>query len=87
MPHMTTWRLYLAAAMEYNGDSGPVLAYAPNEDVFDVEFDAGYGRENGPEFLAWTASFVYFPVSYDGAESIGSAPRNPQSEGQRHIGE
>lgn len=72
--------------MKVHGDPGPVLAYAPNEETFDVEFDGGWGSSNGPAVLAWTESHVYFPVVYDGAEWIASAPRNPVPEGQRHVG-
>lgn len=81
----TTWRKELADAMQ-DRDPGPVIAYAPDEAAFDVEFDAGYGGTNGPEMLAWTDQRVYFPVCYDGAEWVGSAPRNPQPEGQSHEG-
>ena len=83
---MTTWRKELTEAMQGAGDPGPVVAYAPNEGVFDLEFDASYGSSNGPAVLAWTESNVYFPVVYDGAEWLGSAPRNPTREGQAHEG-
>lgn len=83
---LTTWRKELAATMHGEQDPGPVIAYAPNEDAFDVEFDGGYGSSAGPAVLAWTESNVYFPVVYDGSEWLGSAPRNPASEGQEHLG-
>jgi hypothetical protein len=82
-----TWRALLAQAMHEEGDAGPVVAYAPNEDAFDVEFYDGYGSAAGPDVLAWTERRVYFPVVYDGAaEWMGSAPRDPQAEGQSHVG-
>ena len=59
---------------------------APNEKVLDVEFDNDYGLPGGPQFLLWTTSRVYFPVVYDGAEWVGSAPRDPQPDGQPHVG-
>lgn len=83
---MSTWREDLAITMKDNGDFGPVIAYAPDEAAFDVEFDGGYGLSEGPAVLAWTESHVYFPVVYDGSEWMGSAPRNPQGEGQEHVG-
>jgi hypothetical protein len=86
MERMTTWRKALASEMEDNSDRGPVIAYAPDEAAFDVEFDGGYGGPEGPEVLAWTDQWVYFPVCYDGAEWIGSAPRNPREAGQSHVG-
>ncbi len=81
----TTWRAQLESAMREAGDAGPVIAYAPAESAFDVAFDGGYGAACGPDVLAWTDSRVYFPVDYDGAESIGSAPRHPRPEGQGHV--
>ena len=80
------WHRELAEEMREQGDAGPVLAYAPTEAAFDVEFDGGYGLATGPHVLAWTDARVYFPVVYDGAEWMGSAPRNPQAEGQGHVG-
>lgn len=82
----TTWRAALAEQMLDAHDPGPVLAVAPADDALDVEFDAGYGGTEGPPVLAWTDRRVYFPVCYDGAEWLGSAPRWPQPEGQRHVG-
>jgi hypothetical protein len=82
----TTWRELLTEAIKDHDDPGPVIAYAPNEEAFDVEFDSGYGGSEGPNMLAWTPTRVYFPAVYDGAEWVSSAPRNPQAEGQRHVG-
>lgn len=83
---MTTWRQELEQARQDTGDSSPVVAVAPSEDALDVEFDAGYGLGEGPDILIWTEHRVYFPVVYDGAEWLGSAPRNPTTSGQRHVG-
>jgi hypothetical protein len=44
---------------------------------------AGHG---GEDVLIWTEERVYFPVVYDGAEWMGSAPRAPQPAGQGHVG-
>jgi hypothetical protein len=83
---MTTWRMKLSEAMKEAGDSGPVVSYAPSLAAFDVEFNCGFGGTEGPPVLAWTDTRVYFPVEYDGAEWLGSAPRHPQAEGQEHQG-
>lgn len=83
---MTTWLEELAVAMYSAEDAGPVVALAPDEATFDVEFDPNYGGTEGRSVLAWTATRVYFPVCYDGAEWLGSAPRNPVAEGQPHEG-
>lgn len=73
----TTWRECFERAR---------AAVAPNEDALDVEFDPGYGGSKGAPVLIWTMRRVYFPVVYDGAEWMGSAPRNPVSQGQPHVG-
>jgi hypothetical protein len=85
---MTTWRkLFTHDRDDRNApDQSPIVAVAPDESVLDVEFDNDFGGSEGPYFLIWTEQRVYFPVVYDGAEWIGSAPRNPQPEGQRHVG-
>lgn len=83
---MTSWRKELESEMKRQADPGPVLAVAPDYAAFDVEFSAGYGTAEGPKVLAWTEARVYFPVCYDGSEWMGSAPRNPDVEGQSHVG-
>lgn len=83
---MTTWRDCFEDERNFAGDTSPVVAVAPDEAVLDVRFDGGYGSAKGPDVLIWTEERVYFPVTYDGAESLGSAPRNPTSEGQPHVG-
>ena len=86
MEVMDTWRASLENERVIVGDKSPIVAVAPNEAALDVEFDGDYGISEGPPILIWTEDRVYFPVVYDGAEWIGSAPRNPVSEGQYHVG-
>ena len=78
---MATWRGKLAGSRVTEWE-----AVAPNEAALDEEFDARYGGPEGPNFLVWTTTHVWFPVCYDGAEWVGSAPRNPTNEGQEHVG-
>ncbi len=59
---------------------------ATEKSTLDIPFYAGFGLPNGPHFTAWTANRVYFPMGYDGAEWVGSAPRNPCEEATGHIG-
>jgi hypothetical protein len=82
----TTWRAQLETQRSDAADVSPILAYAPNEEAFDVVFDDNYGGTEGQPVLAWSGTHVYFPVCYDGAEWLGSAPRNPQNDGQSHVG-
>ena len=86
---MATWEELIGYAMKENGDSiNHVVASAPPLATgwYKVEFDNGYGMEQGQPFLLWTTEYVYFPVMYDGAEWAGSAPRNPVDEPQEHLG-
>ena len=50
-------------------------------------FDSGYGSTEGYAFCVMTQKRVYFPVVYDGAEWVGSAPRIPSEiTYQTHVG-
>lgn len=80
----TTWRKAFARAR--GGDDSPVVHVAPNDAVLDIVFDGGWGGSQGPPVLIWTEERVYFPVVYDGAEWLESAPRDPTDEGQYHVG-
>lgn len=57
-----------------------------DETWFNAPFDGGYGSPEGCPFTLWTVDFVYFPICYDGAEWVGSAPRNPRNEASGHQG-
>lgn len=81
----TTWRELIGA--ELQGHPGEdVIEVAPSESVLDVEFSNSYGSPEGSTFTAWTQNRVLFPVCYDGAEWVGSAPRNPCDEETMHVG-
>lgn len=83
----TTWGVELERARVEAGDTSPVIARAPQDDAtWSTEFDSGYGLHRGLPVLAWSEERVYFPVVYDGAEWLDSAPRNPVAEGQEHVG-
>jgi hypothetical protein len=88
----TTWRKEFEAAREpqhnetRRADISPVVAVAPEGIDLDREFNDDYGGSEGEPVLIWTEERVYFPVVYDGSEWLGSAPRNPVSEGQEHVG-
>jgi len=73
----------------------PKVDYASKDDEFtiaidpswlDTKFDDGYGGSNGCRFTLWTRDRVYFPVVYDGSEWVGSVPRDPSDEANRHVG-
>lgn len=81
-----SWREALRVAREEAGDTSPIVAIAPDESVLDIDFDDDYGAAEGPAVLVWSETRVYFPVVYDGAEWLGSAPRKPTDEPQGHVG-
>jgi hypothetical protein len=84
--NMTTWRAELVQARALGEDASEVVEVSPNDEVLDIAFDPGYGWSQGPEVLIWTVERVYFPVVYDGAEWLRSAPRNPPADPQGHVG-
>jgi hypothetical protein len=80
---LTTWRIQIEIA---RGDDGPITHCTLTEEEMDQEFDDGYGISKGKPFTAWSEKRVYFPVVYDGAEWVGSAPRHPCDEATGHQG-
>jgi len=54
--------------------------------VLSKEFDTGFGSPEGRPFFAWSRDWVYFCVTYDGAEGIGRVPRDPAKEMTKHVG-
>lgn len=83
---ITTWYSELIRAIKKNDDV-LIRAQPPlGTTMWDEEFDPGFGSTNGQPFTAWGRDRVYFPLSYDGAEWIGSAPRNPSFEKLSHQG-
>lgn len=74
---MATWSELLKKEFDKNGDDFDAKVCVLTLEELDVEFYDGYGLPNGKPFLAWGDKFVYFPVCYDGAEWVGSVPRNP----------
>lgn len=86
MSKKTTWRELFNVERRCQEDDSAVVAIAPDEGTLAVEFYAGYGGTDGLPVLIWSETRVYFPVCYDGAEWMGSAPRNPTKDGQSHVG-
>lgn len=67
-------------------DNGETKECGIDDPPFAREFDDGFGGAEGYPFTAWGERYVYFPVCYDGAESIGFAPRNPEMLASEHQG-
>lgn len=83
---LSSWRELIQYEREDRGDLDGALVCTLSEPELDVRFDSGYGLPEGKPFTAWTERRVYFPICYDGAESVGSAPRNPCDEATEHQG-
>ena len=79
---MATWRELIKDTLD--GDS--LIECTLTDEELDVEFDDSYGIYEGKPFTAWSKEYVYFPVGYDGSESVGRAPRNPRNEICEHFG-
>lgn len=83
----TTWKEMIVSEMESNKecwkDTISSTFKAGEEDEY---FDSGYGGINGGSFTLWTHLHVYFPACYDGAEWVGSVPRNPCEKKCDHFG-
>lgn len=84
---MSTWRQLIQDEMNDQQESfSDVVKCTLDNNGLDMEFDEGFGWPEGSPFTLWTHSRVYFPTSYDGAEWVSSAPREPCSEIMTHVG-
>jgi len=84
---MTTWKTLLIDAMASHEETMlDIVSSTMAAEQMDVEFDNGYGIEEGIPFTVWTHNRVYFPICYDGAEWVGSASRAPDGVPTRHMG-
>jgi hypothetical protein len=82
----TNWMEDLTKEAEKHGDTLDGMRCTLTEAELLERFDCGYGLSSGKPFTAWTDKRVYFPVVYDGAEWVGSVPRNPCDEATPHHG-
>lgn len=84
---ITTWRKDISENMEAHGEGWEdVVSCTLTQKELDVEFDSGYGGEEGKPFTVWTEGRVYFPVTYDGLEWCSSVSRNPNGMATQHRG-
>lgn len=87
----TCWGKLLADAMKSVGDATPLheMVFFPDDLGLQDRFYDGYGLPEGEPFIAWSRTRVYFPVTYDGAEWVGSMPLSLEHvvRGEpRHVG-
>jgi len=79
-----SWKVLLENELDTQNDT--LVSHTMTEEEYNEVFDIGYGGTNGCSFTAWGEKYVYFPLCYDGAEWVGSAPRNPSDEKLYHQG-
>ena len=78
------WKEMIHAERERQHDHTQTVKCTLTDDELLIEFDGGYGGTEGRDFTMWTDKRVYYPISYDGAEWVESAPRNPCDERMSH---
>lgn len=87
---LVTWAELLADACDSNGDNYTTdIECTASTEKLHRQFDGGYGSRNGPAFVAWSESYVYFSHVYDGRPSVQCVPRHPNLSGfvPYHIGD
>ena len=85
---MTKWRDKISEEMRRHKDNWKnVVSMHPAEEKWlDYLFDDDFGSIEGESFTVWTKNRVYFPVTYDGSEWVGSVSRMPDGKSTEHIG-
>ena len=83
----TCWKELITLGLDENNEYwNDVIEHTLTEKGMCKRFDSGYGIEQGEPFTLWTKDWVYFPICYDGAEWVGSIPRNPCDIKTNHQG-
>jgi len=86
-PYDFTWSDLIKYEMEKHGENfKDVVECTLNQEELMVKFDSSFGMSCGKPFTLWTTNRVYFPVTYDGAEWVGSVSRNPDGKPTYHLG-
>jgi hypothetical protein len=85
---MTKWRDKITDEMRRHKDNwqNVVSMHPEEENWLDYLFDDDFGSIEGESFTVWTKKRVYFPVTYDGSEWVGSVSRAPDGKSTEHIG-
>jgi len=72
----TNWKEQIQKTMLNTGDSFDNLVFSTMSKE-ELEEPFTYNLWGKP-FTLWTKDYVYFPLTYNGYDSAGYAPRNPQ---------
>lgn len=82
-----SWHALLAPLVARDGEDIDSLVSSVPEEVLRRPFVRAYGTPQGEPFTAWGRAWVYFPLVYDGYETVGHAPRFPCDVRMPHQGD
>lgn len=84
---IATWKELLDEALAQNGETWADVEFnTMTEEDMNKLFDSGHRQgAQGCPFTIWTNKSVYFPVEYDGSESVGRVSRHPDGKPTEHI--
>ena len=87
MVEMMSWKEAIEIEMEVHADSwenGESVVVRDGGDI-ETRFDSSEGKTEGKPFCVWTRDRVYFPLTYNGMEAVGSVSRNPDQRPVVHL--
>ena len=84
---MVTWKKLIEEEFEIRKDSwNNLVMMSPSDGKWlDYYFDDESKNIEGFPFTLWTKTRVYFPLAYEGIESVGSVSRVPNNLPTKHL--
>ncbi len=77
-PETTCWHELISEKILQMGLDLVPMVYISLSNAEQIEpFTKGFGHPCGKPFIAWSDRHVFFSVVYDGMQSVGVVPRNP----------
>ena len=84
---MANWKTMIEEEMRNRGEAwSDIVSSTLTDAEASKSFDDGFGGVGGQHFTVWTEKTVYFPVTYDGIEWVGSVSRHPDGRATPHHG-
>ena len=82
-----TYKSLLEQAMFFQRETLDDISFSTlSKEMLKKEVETHLGAYEIQAFTVWSANRVYFPVTYDGAGWVESAPRNPCDEEIEPVG-
>lgn len=70
--------IYVCGGEEHDSDATSLkLSHEQVAELFDYEFNAGYGMESAHSILIYFKEWILIKSIYDGSENFHLLPRNP----------